>query len=224
MEDEILINVYETGITPEDAMKRSHNGMAPRKEYETIPWKEDVDIYNPAALQSIEIVNEAPKIQVGDTQRLYVKQTPEIANLPELCWESSNLEVAWVNQEGVVYGLSEGEAVITVSKPASDFSDTVTVEIVNGGEEPEPEKKDAGLAWSAESVTVTSASDPLPTLTNPNNLTVEYTSGDPDVAGISSEGVITLVDGGVSVISAIFAGNDEYKEATVSYTLTYNKQ
>jgi hypothetical protein len=53
---------------------------------------------------------------------------------------------------------------------------------------------------------------------------VEYTSGDPDVAGISSEGVITLVDGGVSVISAIFAGNDEYKEATVSYTLTYNKQ
>jgi hypothetical protein len=108
--------------------------------------------------------------------------------------------------------LSDGEAIITVSKPASNFSDTVTVEVVNKPEpEPEPEKKDAGLAWSAESVTVTSASDPLPTLTNPNNLTVEYTSGDPDVAGISSEGVITLVDGGVSVISAIFAGNDEYK-------------
>lgn len=137
MEDEILINVYETGITPEDAMKRSHNGMAPRKEYEMVPWKEDLDIYNPAELEKIEIVNEDPKIQVGGTQRLYVKQTPEIANLPELCWESSDLEVAWVNQEGIVYGLSDGEAIITVSKPASDFSDTVTVTV--GGEEEEPE-------------------------------------------------------------------------------------
>ena len=225
MEDEILINVFETGVTPEDVLKRSHNGMASRKEYEMIPWKEDSEIYNPAELEKIEIVNEAPTIQVGGAQKLYIKQTPDIANLPELCWESSNSEIALVNQEGVVFGISEGEAIITVSKPASDFSNEVTVKIVvGGGEEPEPEKKDTGLAWSAESVTVTSAQDPLPTLTNPNNLTVTYTSGDPDVASITEEGVVTLVDGGVSVISAVFAGNEEYKEDTVSYTLTYNKQ
>ena len=141
MENEVVL--FNTGVTPEDVLKRSHNGMAPRKEYELIPWKEDSEIYDPAELEKIEIVNEAPSIPVGGTQRLYVKQTPEIANLPELCWESSNLEVAWVNQEGIVYGLADGEAIITVSKPNSDFSDMVTVTVGEGSEaneevEPEP--------------------------------------------------------------------------------------
>ena len=223
--NEELVNLYETGITPEDVLKRSYNGMAPRKEYEQIPWKEDEEIYDPADLVSISVVAESPiTIQAGDFQKINVAQNPAIANLPELCWESSNVEVAWVNSEGVVYATSEGSTVITVSKPASSISATVTVKVIGGGEEPEPEKKDTGLEWSSEAVTVTSAQDPLPTLTNPNNLTVTYTSGDPDVATISEEGVVTLVDSGVSVISASFAGDDEYKEDTVSYTLTYNKQ
>jgi hypothetical protein len=224
--NEEFVNLYETGVTPEDVLKKSHNGMAPRKEYEQIPWKKDEDIYDPADLVGISIVAESPiTIQVGDFKKINVIQNPVIANLPELCWESSNIEVAWVSSEGIVYATSEGTTTITVSKPASSISATVTVKVVVGEEpEPEPEKKDAGLEWSAESVTVTSAEDPLPTLTNPNNLTVTYTSGDPDVASITEEGVVTLVDGGVSVISAVFAGNEEYKEDTVSYTLTYNKQ
>jgi hypothetical protein len=222
--NEELVNLYETGVTPEDVLKRSHNGMASRKEYEQIPWKKDEDIYDPADLVGISIVAESPiTLQIGDFKKINVIQNPVIANLPELCWESSNIEVAWVSSEGIVYATSEGTTTITVSKPASSISATVTVKVVIG-EEPEPEKKDTGLAWSAESVTVTSAQDQLPTLTNPNNLTVTYTSSNPDVASITEEGKITLVDGGVSVISASFAGNDEYKEDSVSYTLTYNKQ
>ncbi len=225
MNDEIIVNVWETGVTPEDVLERSHNGMAPRKEHDLLPWKTDAEIYNPAELEEIEIVTPAPTLLVGDFQRLYVKQTPDLANLPELCWESSDVTVARVNQDGVVFAHSEGEATITVSKPNSEFSDSVLVTVTASEEEPEPaEKKEPGLAWSAESVTVTSAEDQLPTLTNPNNLTVTYSSSVEGVATVSEEGVVTLVDSGETVITASFAGNEEYKEGTASYTLTYNKQ
>lgn len=80
-----------------------------------------------------------------------------------------------------------------------------------------------GLAWSAESATVTIGADDniFPTLTNPHSVTVEYTSSDTEKATIdSSTGEITLVAAGDTTISAIFAGNDDYEAQTVTYSLT----
>lgn len=222
MNDEIIVNVWETGVTPEDVLKRSHNGMAPRKEHDLLPWKTDAEIYNPAELTGLTASPASITLKVGGATGINITSVPEIANLPELYWESSNTEIAWVEQNGTVHGLAEGEATITATKPESDIKATITVTVSD--EEPEPEKKDPGLAWSAESVTVTSAEDQLPTLTNPNNLTVTYSSSVEGVATVSEEGVVTLVDGGETVITASFAGNEEYKEGTASYTLTYNKQ
>ena len=53
MINEPEVNLYETGVTPEDVLKRSHNGMALRKAYGVVPWKKDSDIYDPAKLQNI---------------------------------------------------------------------------------------------------------------------------------------------------------------------------
>lgn len=138
MDNEILINepevnMYETGVTPEDVLKRSHNGMAPRKAYGVIPWKKDSEIYDPAKLQSIKITTPAPVLQVGGSIRLNVEQTPELANLPELCWESSDIEVAWVNSDGIVYAIKEGHVEVKVSKPASEISDSVVVYVTLDG-------------------------------------------------------------------------------------------
>ena len=138
MDNEILINepevnMYETGVTPEDVLKRSHNGMALRKAYGVVPWKKDSDIYDPAKLQSIKITTPAPVLQVGGSVKLNVEQTPELANLPELCWESSDIEVAWVNSEGIVYAVKEGNTDITVSKPASNISDIISVFVTIDG-------------------------------------------------------------------------------------------
>jgi hypothetical protein len=138
MDNEILINepevnLYETGVTPEDVLKRSHNGMAPRKAYGVIPWKKDSEIYDPAELESIKITTPAPVLQVGGSVKLNVEQNPELANLPELCWESSDIEVAWVSSEGIVYAVKEGNTDITVSKPASDISDVISVFVTLDG-------------------------------------------------------------------------------------------
>ncbi len=87
-------------------------------------------------------------------------------------------------------------------------------------------RQEAGLAWSASTVDVNIFAEEndytLPTLTNPNNVTVSYSSTNEDVAVIDAEsGEILLETGAVgsAVIKATFAGDDSYKPAEVSYTI-----
>ena len=82
-------------------------------------------------------------------------------------------------------------------------------------------KLSANISWSSNSAQITSASDTqVPTLNNPNNLTVTYSSSDTSVATVDASGGITPVENGTTTISAIFAGNDAYNSSTVTYTLT----
>ena len=92
-------------------------------------------------------------------------------------------------------------------------------------------RDEAGIAWKkggAPASTDTASledggNNTLPTITldNPNSLTVSYSSSDTDVATInSSTGVVSLVSAGETTISAIFAGDVDYKPSTVTYTLT----
>lgn len=127
------VNLFETGITPEDITKRSHNGMAIRKEYEQIPWKSDEEIYDPASLEGIKIANGDIFAQVGETLKLNVVQAPVIANIPELYWESSDYSIVSVDQNGVILAKAVGQADITVSKPMSIYSDFITVNVTADG-------------------------------------------------------------------------------------------
>ena len=84
----------------------------------------------------------------------------------------------------------------------------------------------AGLAWSSESANVTYGADNniFPTLTNPHNVSVSYTSSNQAAATIDENGTITLKDyTGNTTISAIFDGNDDYLDQTVTYTLNVTK-
>ena len=89
----------------------------------------------------------------------------------------------------------------------------------------EKEKLDAGIAFPQWQDTAYSVAKPfvLQTLDNPNNLTgIVYSSSNTAVATIDAEtGEITIgrIEGGNTIITADFAGNDTYKSATVTYTL-----
>lgn len=62
-------------------------------------------------------------------------------------------------------------------------------------------------------------------MTNPNSVTVAYTSSDTEKATIdASTGTITLVAAGDTTISAVFEGDDTYEAQTVTYTLTVNAE
>ena len=84
-----------------------------------------------------------------------------------------------------------------------------------------PQKADPELAWSASSASaIVGEAFTAPTLTNPNNLTVTYSSMDASVATVNeSTGAVTIKGVGTTIITANFAGNDTYKPGTASYTL-----
>ena len=63
-----------------------------------------------------------------------------------------------------------------------------------------------------------------PTLNNPSQVAVTYSSSNTEVATIGTDGAVTLKGPGKTTITATFAGNDNYANATASYELTVGKQ
>ena len=83
----------------------------------------------------------------------------------------------------------------------------------------------AGISYATadQSFTVELGDDfTAPTLINPNNLTVTYSSNNEDVAEVNATtGAVTLGDeAGTAVITATFVENDDYLGATATYTIT----
>ena len=78
----------------------------------------------------------------------------------------------------------------------------------------------AGLAYATTKY-LTKLGDAFttPTLTNPNFLTVTYSSSDNNVATVDNTGTVTIKAAGVVVITAAFAGDASYLEASAKYTL-----
>lgn len=60
-----------------------------------------------------------------------------------------------------------------------------------------------------------------PTLNNPHELSVSYSSSNTDVAKVdATSGDVTILKVGETTITASFAGNDSYEEGSASYVLT----
>ena len=86
-------------------------------------------------------------------------------------------------------------------------------------------RQEAGIAWSAESTTITIGDAfTAPTLSNPKGLTLSCTSDNEDLATVTNAGVVTLKEGvtGKAVITATYAGNETYKPAEVKCTISVN--
>ena len=84
-------------------------------------------------------------------------------------------------------------------------------------------RRPANLSYATTSYTITQGeSFTAPTLTNPNNLTVTYSSSDTNVATVDrSSGRVTLGNAvGTTTITASFAGNNSYLPGSANYTLT----
>lgn len=82
-------------------------------------------------------------------------------------------------------------------------------------------REDNGLefAESSQEVTVGEVLN-APTLTNPNNLAVTYSSSDENIATVDADGNVTGVAEGTTEITATFEGNDQYKAGSASYNVT----
>mgnify|MGYP004537696975 CR=1 FL=1 len=109
----------------------------------------------------------------------------------------------------------------TVPKSKQSFIDDV--EVINKASA--DTKKDPGISFGETTYTanITDKDDTYHsyvTLNNPNNLLVTYASSKTDVAEVNAAGEVKVLGLGTTTISATFAGDDTYKNATVSYELT----
>ncbi len=120
---------------------------------------------------------------------------------------------------------AEGTITVTATSAETDNfkagNASYTINIVDNREE-------AGLEWSASEVEIEQDATEftLPTLSNPNNVTVSYTSSNEDIALVdaaSGEVVVETSEVGTAIITAEFAGNASYKPASVSYTIKIKK-
>lgn len=85
-------------------------------------------------------------------------------------------------------------------------------------------KKDPGISFGETTYTanITDKDETYHsyvTLNNPNNLSVTYASSKTDVAEVNAAGEVKVLGLGTTTISATFAGDDTYEEATAKYTL-----
>lgn len=139
----------------------------------------------------------------------------------KVTWSSSDEEVATIDAYGKVTLVAEGKTIITASYAGNDaFSaSSATYEL-----SVDDSRSAAGLAFLEDTQEVEVGSTlTSPSLTNPNNLIVTYSSGDEAIATVDADGNVTGVAAGSTTITATFAGDNTYKGASVSYTIIVKK-
>ena len=85
-------------------------------------------------------------------------------------------------------------------------------------------KKSAELSFEEDQFTVTVGDVfTAPTLNNPYNVTVTWSSSDNEIAAVDENGSITIgTKTGTATITAAFDGNDNYNACSVFYSITVN--
>ena len=111
--------------------------------------------------------------------------------------------------------------VLVISNATGEILNAARVAI---GEAPDP--VDPELSFSETAFEVEEGSEfTAPELNNPNNVPVIYSSSDVAVAQVDENtGAVTIGTPGTTTITATFAGDDEYLEASASYTITVTEK
>ena len=84
----------------------------------------------PVAVTGVTLAQETVSVGVGNTTTLNATVLPTNASNKAVSWSSNATGVATVSSEGVVTGVAKGSAVITVKTSEGNFTDIVTVNVV----------------------------------------------------------------------------------------------
>ena len=165
-----------------------------------------VVINNFVPITGIRFSNSKETILVGSTQKLSVIVTPSNASNQSLSYTSSNSNVATVDSEGNVKGITVGEAYITVS--AAGYQAVANIKVIN--------------TISLNSISISKniqlkeqSSSTLNVTFNPSNATnkkVTWKSSNPNVATVASSGNVKAIAPGTATITVI--SSDGGKVAT----------
>jgi transglutaminase/protease-like cytokinesis protein 3 len=134
---------------------------------------------------------------IGSTTMLTAAITPSDANNQNYSWSSSNSSIATVSSSGVVTGISEGTAVITVTSADGGFTAPCNITVIPIA------VTGVGITPSTVTTRIGANTTLMATVapSNATNKTVSWSSSDTGVATVSSAGVVTGVAAGTAVIT-----------------------
>ena len=171
---------------------------------------------------SVAFASKTENVKMGDNYNGQTATTTP-AGL-SLTYSSSAPGVATIDEKtGVVTLVAVGSTTIKATFAGNNnynsASDSYTLSVAKA------DPVSSGISFASETATATygDATVTAPTLTNPHQLSLTWSSSNTNVATVDATGVITIVGAGQTVISAAFAGNDDYQAKTISFTLTVNK-
>lgn len=149
----------------------------------------------------------------------YVFPTLSNPGSQAVTYSSSNESVATISSNGDISILGEGETTITATSTETDAYAASSVSYILTVE---GDLASAGFSWSASSCTATLMSDSnsLPTLSNPNGVSITFSTSDESVATVdATTGEVTLVGAGTSSVIATSEADETYAAGSAYYTL-----
>lgn len=174
---------------------------------------------------SWSILNETNGYLYATSAKKVAFQTSVPSDKWELSTDNSGVIMSYT-RSGWIYDTNCGTMFYNASQPRfTTYTSDPSSSMIYANlymEYVKPQKQDVTMTFSDTEATATISSDfTAPTLTtNPEGLTVTYSSSNTDVATVDDAGTITLVGAGTTTITATFAGNDNYNPGSASYTLT----
>lgn len=142
-------------------------------------------------------IQETASVAVGENIKLTAQVLPDYASNQAVTWKSSNENIAYVDENGVVVGKQEGTAIITVTTVDGGFTDKCTVSVIISAQ---------GITLNRTSVKLEAGYNyQLVATVTPESATnkdVIWSSSDESVAKVNSNGVVSLIAGGEATITA----------------------
>lgn len=158
----------------------------------------DVIVVQPA--RSVKAQLDQETVFVGRTAQITASVRPEDATLQGVLYDSRRPEVATVDANGVVTGVSRGSATIRVKSEDGYAQTSVTVQVRQPAEEI---RLELAKGTVPENKTETVKATVLPKDTNNKKLT--WTSSDPSIATVNEDGRVKGLRPGTVTITAASA-------------------
>ena len=159
----------------------------------------EVKIEAPVTGITIESTNST--LEVGKTLQLKAVLEPEEPTDKSVTWTSGDESVATVDEDGLVTGKSAGKVTIT-ARSSNDYSDTIDLNVIVL-----PTAitvKDSGDESATEATLEVDETLQLSATLSPDDVTettVTWTSGNPTVARVNGDGLVTALATGETTIT-----------------------
>lgn len=155
-------------------------------------------------ITGISLNKTSISILVNGSEKLVATVFPEDADNKEVTWLSSNEDIATVNTDGTVTGVSVGTTTITATTSYGNYTDICEVNVIE--EELAEKISVTGISLNKTSVIAsvygTEALEVTITPEDADDQKVIWSSSNEEVATVSSSGVITAINIGTAIITA----------------------